>query len=66
MKHFAQLDIENRERDIIGVHLDDTQNPPRYFRLLDIPAHMGVIYCEPLDDIGATIPIVKSRFWALT
>jgi hypothetical protein len=66
MGYFAQLDIENREREIIGVCLDDTRTPPRYFRLLDIPAHMGVIYCEPLDDIGAIIPIVKSRFWPLT
>lgn len=66
MGHFAQLDIENRERETIGVSLDDNQNPPRFFRLLDIPAHMGVIYCEPLDDVGNTIPILKSRFWALT
>lgn len=66
MGYFAQLDIENRERETIGVCLDDNRTPPRFFRLLDIPAYMGVIYCEPLDDIGNTIPIVKSRFWALT
>ena len=67
MGQFSELDIENRERaETIGVSLDDNRTPPRFFRLLDIPAHMGVIYCEPLDDIGNTVPIVKSRFWALT
>lgn len=61
-----QLNENRAQLETIGVHLDDTRNPPRFFRLLDIPAHMGVIYCEPLDDIGNTIPILKSRFWALT
>ena len=67
MGKFAAMDIENRERETIGVCLDDMRTPPRYFRWLEyIPAHMGVIYCEPLDDLGAIIPIVKSRFWPLT
>lgn len=49
----------------IGVMLNDTRPEPRMFKLLDIPAHMGVAYFEPLDDPGATVPNRLADFWPL-
>lgn len=64
MSYFSELDIELKE-SFVGVCLSDNRIPPRYFRLLDIPAHMGIGYFEPLDDKGATVPIPLKDFWAL-
>jgi len=63
----AHLDFDSWEKEAsyIGVCLSDNRNPPRYFRLLTIPARMGIGYFEPLDDIGATVPIPLKDFWAL-
>lgn len=49
----------------IGVMLNDTRPEPRMFKLLDIPAHMGVAYFEPLDDPGATVANRLTEFWPL-
>jgi hypothetical protein len=67
MSYFSDLDIEIKENQsgFVGVCLSDTRNPPRYFRLLDIPARMGIGYFEPLDDKGATVPFPLKDFWAL-
>jgi hypothetical protein len=66
MSYFSDLDIEIKEKSsFVGVCLSDNRNPPRYFRLLDIPARMGIGYFEPLDDIGATVPFPLKDFWAL-
>ena len=67
MSYFSDLDIEIKEKQsgFVGVDLSDTKNPPRYFRLLDIPLYMGIGYFEPLDDIGATVSFPLKDFWAL-
>lgn len=64
MSYFSDLDIELKEY-FVGVCLSDSRTPPRYFRLLDIPSHMGIGYFEPLDDIGNTVPFPLKDFWAL-
>ena len=64
MSYYSELDIELKE-SFVGVCLSDTRNPPRYFRLLDIPAYMGIGYFEPLDDIGATVSFPLKDFWSL-
>lgn len=67
MSYFSDLDIQVKENKggALGVNLSDTRNPPRYFRQLDIPAHMGIGYFEPLDDKGATVLIPLKDFWPL-
>lgn len=65
MSYFSDLDIELKESAYVGVCLSDARNPPRYFRLLDIPAYMGIGYFEPLDDIGATVSFPLRDFWSL-
>lgn len=49
----------------IGVCMSDNRQPPRMFKLLDIPTHMGVGYFEPLNDKGATVAFPIRDFWAL-
>ena len=83
MGHFAQLDIENRERaewlefitnaplecGCIGVCLDDTRTPPRYYEF-DGYRDMQTVDLVLIDSKNPrrmytrTVPI--DMFWALT